>query len=122
MKLIISDADNTDLEAMKQLLEENGIPAFINGKNTSRIMPFIITKASLWVHLSEQANEALILINNPEYEVKNKVDMDEYYKIKKEFEKDTRNLNNALVILGFFIVSIMLGMFILIKLLQWIKT
>ena len=122
MKLIISDADNTDLEAMKQLLEENGIPAFINGKNTSRIMPFIITKASLWVHLSEQANEALLLINNHDYEVKNKVDMDEYYKIKKEFEKDTRNLNNALVILGFFIVSIMLGMFILIKLLQWIKT
>ena len=122
MKLIISDADNTDLEAMKQLLEENGIPAFINGKNTSRIMSFIITKASLWVHLSEQANEALLLINNHDYEVKNKVDMDEYYKIKKEFEKDTRNLNNALVILGFFIVSIMLGMFILIKLLQWIKT
>ena len=86
MKLIITDADNSYLETMKDLLEINGIPAFINGKNTSRMLPFIITKASLWVHLSEQANEALLLINNPEYEVKNKVDMDEYYKIKNELK------------------------------------
>ena len=122
MKLIISDADNSDLEAMKELLEINGIPAFINGKNTSRIMPFIITKASLWVHLSEQASEALFLINNPEYEVKNKVDMDEYYKIKNEFNNKPNNLNNALASLAIFMGAIMLGMFILIKVLQWLNT
>jgi len=122
MKLIISDADNSDLEAMKELLELNGIPAFINGKNTSRIMPFIITKASLWVHLSEQANEALLLINNHEYEVKNKVDMDEYYKIKNEFKNNPINLNGALVNLAVFIGAIMLCMFVLAKVLQWLNT
>jgi len=122
MKLIISDADNSYLEAMKELLELNGIPAFINGKNTSRIMPFIITKASLWVHLSEQANEALLLINNHDYEVKNKVDMDEYYKIKNEFKNNPNSLNSALVNLAVFIGAIMLGMFVLAKVLQWLNT
>ncbi len=122
MKLIISDADNNELEAMKTLLEENGIPAFINGKNTSRIMPFIISKASLWVHLSEQATEALSLINNPEYDVKNKVDMNEYYKIKNEFKNNPKHLSNALGELAFFIGAIMLGIFILIKVLQWLNT
>jgi len=122
MKLIISDADNRTLEAMKELLEENGIPAFINGENTSRIMPFITTKASLWVHLSEQANEALLLINNHEYEVKNKVDMDEYYKIKEEFMGNPKNLSNALGDLAVFMGFIMLGVFILLKVLQWLNT
>jgi len=122
MKLIIPDADNSHLEAMKELLETNGIPCFINGKNTSRIMPFIITKASLWVHLSEQENEALLLINNPEYDVKNKVDMDEFYKIKNEFNSNPNNLNNALTSLAIFMGAIMLGMFVLIKVLQWLST
>ena len=107
---------------MKDLLEANGIPAFINGKNTSRIMPFIITKASLWVHLSEQANEALSLINNHEYQVINKVDMDEYYKIKNEFKNNPSILNSALINLAVFIGSIMLGIFVLAKVLQWLNT
>ena len=107
---------------MKELLEMNGIPAFINGRNTSRIMPFIISKASLWVHLSEQASEALLLINNHEYEVKNKVDMDEYYKIKNEFKSNPKNLSSALGQLAVFMGAIMLGMFILAKLLQWLNT
>ena len=122
MKLIISDADNSELEAMKELLELNGIPAFINGKNTARLMPFIITKASLWVHLSEQASEALLLINNPEYDVKNKVDMGEYYKIKNEFKTNPDNINNAIFSLALFIGLILLGMFILVKVLQWANT
>lgn len=122
MKLIISDADNSDLEAMKELLEINGIPAFINGKNTSRIMPFMITKASLWIHLSEQENEALLLIHNHDYEVKNKVDMDEYYKIKNEFKNNPKNLSNALGKLAVFMGAIMLGIFVLAKVLQWLNT
>ena len=122
MKLIISDADNSDLDAMKALLESNGIPAFINGKNTSRIMPFIITKASLWVHLSEQANEALLLINNHDYDVKNKVDMEQFYKIKNEFKNNPNILNSALGNIALYIGAIMLGMFILAKVLQWLNT
>ena len=122
MKLIISDADNHELEAMKELLEKNGIPAFINGKNTSRIMPFIITKASLWIHLSEQENEALLLINDPDYEVKNKVNMDEYYKIKNEFKNNPENLSNALGEMLVFIGAIMVSMFVLAKVMEWLNT
>ena len=122
MKLLISDADNIYLESMKELLESNGIPASINGKNTSRIMPFIITKASLWVHLDEQANEALILINNHDYQVKNKVDMVEYYKIKNEFNNDHSALNSAFINLAVFMGAIMLVIFILGKVVQWLNT
>ncbi len=107
---------------MKELLEINGIPAFINGKNTSRIMPFMITNASLWVHLSEQENEALLLINNHDYEVKNKVDMNEYYKIKNEFKNNPKNLSNALGKLAVFMGAIMLAIFVLAKVLQWLNT
>ena len=122
MKLLVDDLETYELESLKELLESNGIPAFINGKNTARMIPFIITKASLWIHLSEQADEAFMLINNPEYDVINKVDMDEYYKIANEVKSNPKNLSNALGDVAVFMVLVLLGMFILIKILQWLNT
>ena len=122
MKLLVTNIETADLEVMKELLESNGIPAFINGQNTARMIPLSFIKATLWVHLEGQADEALLLINNPEYEVINKVDIDEYYKFADNVKRNPENLSNAYGNLAVSIGAVLLGMFILIKILQWLNT
>ena len=98
MKLITKSIDASQLHVLKELLEANGIPALINGENTARmITPFLMTEPSLWVYLDEQRDEALRLIEDPDYEVVNKADMVEFYKIADTITDKPESLNTALV-------------------------
>jgi hypothetical protein len=119
MKLVTKNTDTGYLHSLKELLEENGIPAVVNGENTARLVtPFVMTEPSLWVYLDYQHGEADNLVNDPNYQVVNKVDIDEFYKTFDEITKTPQKLNDALIHLGITMVGILLGMIILIKLLQ----
>ena len=121
MKRIIKSIDASQLHVLKDLLETNGIPALINGENTARIItPFLMTEPSLWVYLDEQRDEALRLIEDPDYEVVNKVDMIEFYKIADTVTDKPESLNTALVYLGATMAVVLLGLFVLVKLLEWV--
>jgi len=101
MKRVIKSIDASQLHVLKDLLETNGIPALINGENTARIItPFLMTEPSLWVYLDEQRDEALRLIEDPDYEVVNKVDMIEFYKVADTVTDKPESLNTALVYLA----------------------
>jgi hypothetical protein len=102
-------------------LETNGIPALINGENTARmITPFLMTEPSLWVYLDEQRDEALRLIEDPDYEVVNKVDMIEFYKVADTITDKPESLNTALVYLGATMAVVLLGLFVLVQVLEWV--
>ena len=121
MKRIIKSIDASQLHVLKDLLETNGIPALINGENTARIItPFLMTEPSLWVYLDEQRDEALRLIEDPDYEVVNKVDMTEFYKVADTVTDKPESLNTALVYLGATMAVVLLGLFVLVKLLEWV--
>jgi hypothetical protein len=120
MKLVTKSTDSSYLHVLKELLEANGIPAFIKGENTARVItPFIMTEPSLWIYLDEQIDEALKLVENPDYEVRNKVDMDRFHEVARNITDKPANLNKALIDLGFTMGLILLAMLVLIKLLQW---
>lgn len=78
-----------------------------------------MTEPGLWVYLDEQAVEAMQLLNNPDYEVMNKVDLEEFYEVSNAVRGQPANLNNALVYMGVTMGLILLGMFVLLKLIQW---
>jgi hypothetical protein len=121
MKRVIKSIDASQLHVLKDLLETNGIPALINGENTARIItPFLMTEPSLWVYLDEQRDEALRLIEDPDYEVVNKVDMTEFYKVADTVTDKPESLNTALVYLGATMAVVLLGLFVLVKLLEWV--
>ena len=123
MKIITKSTYASHLQVLKELLEANGIPALINGENTARmITPFLMTEPSLWVYLDEQADEALKLVKDPDYVVINKVDMDEFYKVSNNVIDKPASLNTALVYLGVTMGLLLLGMFVLVKALQWMAT
>jgi len=121
MKRVIKSIDASQLHVLKDLLETNGIPALINGENTARIItPFLMTEPSLWVYLDEQRDEALRLIEDPDYEVVNKVDMIEFYKVADTVTDKPESLNTALVYLGATMAVVLLGLFVLVKMLEWL--
>jgi hypothetical protein len=121
MKRVIKSIDASQLHVLKDLLEMNGIPALINGENTARmITPFLMTEPSLWVYLDEQRDEALRLIEDPDYEVVNKVDMIEFYKVADTITDKPESLNTALVYLGATMAVVLLGLFVLVQVLEWV--
>jgi hypothetical protein len=121
MKLITKSIDASQLHVLKELLEANGIPALINGENTARmITPFLMMEPSLWVYLDEQRDEALRLIEDPDYEVVNKADMVEFYKIADTITDKPESLNTALVYLGATMAVVLLGLFVLVQVLEWL--
>lgn len=98
MKLLTKSADTIHLHILKDMLEANGIPAVIQGANTARmISPFLMTEPSLWIYLDEQQLDAEKLILDSNYEVKNKVDVDEFYRATKEVSENPKRLNDLLL-------------------------
>lgn len=118
MKLVIKNTDTFYLHSLKDLLEANGIPAMVQGENTARMVtPFMLTEPSLWVYFDQQQVEAMKLIDNPEYEVENKIDIDEFYN-----EKNKLNPNDALIHSVLTLFGVIAGLYLIIKILQWLST
>lgn len=123
MNLVTKSTDVLYLHGLKDFLEANGIPAVVNGENTARmITPFMMTAPSLWVYLDHQADEAKILVSDPDYVVINKVDIDEFYEIARKVSDDPKFLNTALIHFGIVMSLILLGMCILLGVFQWLGT
>ncbi|VAW67416.1 hypothetical protein MNBD_GAMMA08-1515, partial [hydrothermal vent metagenome] len=61
------------------LLENNGIPAFLTNENSNNLRRYGFSGMCLFVRINSQREEAIKLINNPNYRVIDKVDIDKYY-------------------------------------------
>ena len=98
MKFLTKNTDIIHLHVLKDLLEANGIPAVVQGDNTARMVsPFLVTEPSLWVYLEEQAAEAEKLILDPDYEVENGVDVDEFYRVTQDVSENPKQLYTTLL-------------------------
>jgi len=123
MKLLTKSSDTSYLHTLKGLLEENGIPTSISGENTARmITPFLMTQPGLWVYLDEQFEEASKLINNHEYIVVNKINVEEFYDINKEILNDTTSMNSVYIKLGLTVFGWLAAAFIIFFILVKITT
>jgi hypothetical protein len=112
----------TRLLAMKGLLEANGIPAVIQGDNMARMFTPLLVKPGLWVYLDSQAGEARALLEDPEYEVVERVDVAAFHAAGEESAEGRSMLNRALLKMGFYALLILIAMFLLIQLLRWLAT
>lgn len=123
MKLLTKDQDNQYLQALKQLLESNGIPAVIQGENTARMLPpFLMTHAGLWVYLDHQFEDAVKLMMDPNHQVTTSIDINEFHKSQPTEGEQNSSLNKALIDLALFVIVICIGIFALIKLLTLLST
>jgi len=79
MELVYQSADQIEVNNIKSLLEDNGIPSFITNENTNNLRRHSFTGMGVFIHINTQREEAIKLINNPNHIVKNKVDIIKYY-------------------------------------------
>lgn len=122
MKLITKNIDTHYLYTLKALLEDNGVPAVINGENTARMITPFLTQPGLWIYLDEQEDEAIKLLNDHDYIVKHPVDVDAFYESNKNITNGGPGLNNVLIKLGLWFFSLLAGLFILLRVLMWLST
>ena len=78
MKLITVSTEIDCLHRLKDLLQENGIPAIV----------YLMFRPSLWIYIDKQLNEALTLANNNKYTVINKVDVAMFYESYKNLRSE----------------------------------
>jgi len=79
MELVYQSVDQAEVNNIKSLLEDNGIPSFITNENSNNLRRHSFTGMGIFIHINSQREEAIKLINNPSHIVKNKVDIIEYY-------------------------------------------
>ena len=117
MKFLTKSTDIVHLHLLKDLLEANGIPAVVKGENTARMVsPFLMTEPSLWVYLDEQVAEAEKLILDPSYEVENRIDVDEFYRLTREVSKNPKQLYGTLLNWAVSFGAAMIALILLLRL------
>ncbi|MET0027841.1 MAG: DUF2007 domain-containing protein [Candidatus Thiodiazotropha sp.] len=117
MKLVTKNNDTNTLYALKGLLEENGIPAFVADEHAVRMVnPILFSGASLWVYVDEQWEDAMALLENPDHEVANPLAVDHFYATLQADDKPL--LNRALLRLFGVVLVWILGLLLVVMLLH----
>lgn len=113
MKLVTKSSEKTHLEYLKQRLQENGIPAFIGGENTARVIPFwYMTQAGLWVYDDSQLMDAHELILNEHHVVNNKIDVEKFYAEQPDAANQSLHMNHALSHLALMVLGAIIVLFV----------
>lgn len=115
MKLLTEQHDYSDIQGLKLLLESRGIPVYIANEDSARTFGYLypMGKYALHVVFDEQYDDALMLMQDNEYIVKNPVDVAAYY----EHLAQTESQVSKSVYNGFITAAILLAASILILLL-----
>ncbi len=118
MKLLTRNGDIQYLQSLKQRLEEHGIPANIQGENTARmIVPQSAFEPTLWIYIDDQYEEARQLLDDPGYQVQNRLDVAEFYDNQPTETEQREVLNSAFLHLGWVVGLIVLALLLILKLL-----
>ena len=93
MKLVHKTNDINAANDILHLLESNGIPSMLSENSMANRGTHIPNGNEIRIHLSHQFEDAKNLIENPEYEVKNPVNMELFYKqMSSNAEKEALNM------------------------------
>ncbi len=121
--MLTRDGDKNHLESLKELLENNGIPAIIQGENTARmIIPRVLLEPTLWIYIDDQFEDALKLIDNPDHVVTTGIDMDLFYESALSESEQKNALNEGLKHIAIYTGAVMLGMYVVIKVLEMVAS
>lgn len=109
MKLLAQIGDRAELDGLRLLMESKGIPVYVGNEAGSRNMGFVTParQQSLWVVFDEQIDDAIALMEDPEHEVENPVDIEEYRRQVGEAEADARNRLFRMVLVGGVVVVVL---------------
>ncbi|MBD3618230.1 MAG: DUF2007 domain-containing protein [Chromatiales bacterium] len=109
MKLVYQADREDEARGIKLMLEANGIPAALTGEFMFSVMSVGIPKVvGVWVYLDSQADEAERLIQDPEYEVTQPVDVEDFYRFSDSSEVKERVLSQMLKVTVMAVAGLLL--------------
>jgi hypothetical protein len=109
MKQIHQAQDKSEAEQIRYLLESRGIPAFISNTPRVSVRKALHHAPTVWVYLDFQAEDAAQLIADPEHEIDESVDVEEFYALMNSPEaKDTASRFLFSMMLKIFAVAAIL--------------
>lgn len=121
--MLIRNGDRGYLASLKERLEDNGIPVVILGEETARmIIPKFLLEPTLWVYIDEQFKDALKLMDDPEHVVTTKIDIEKFYASSLSETAQKKALNEGLKHIAIYIGAVILGMYVVIKVLERIAS
>jgi len=92
MKLVQKFNDQNIANELVNILEDNGVPAILNSNELENRGTHIPEGYEVWIYINDQYSEARKLIADNNHEIKNPVDINEFYK-KIESHEANENLN-----------------------------
>ena len=116
MKMLMSDSSVAHLESLKNRLEESGIPACIQRRESARmIIPATLVAPTLWVYLDEQFEDASKLIHDPAHIVMTGVDVAFFYESQPNDSEMSESLNATLIYMAFAVLAVIVVMLLIAK-------
>ena len=111
MKLIQKFYETNDAEMLVSLLKKNGIPAKIHVNKARFIGADIQQYKEVWLYIDAQYIEAINLLNDKNYKVKNPVDLKLFNKYARsaEAKKHLSKLTNSFIKKGLILIIILLA-------------
>ena len=81
MKLVCKCSELIEAERIKTLLESQGIPANITGQEAYHLQlaALVSRPLAVWVYLDEHIDAAKACLDNPDYIVRNAVNIENFY-------------------------------------------
>lgn len=80
MQKIFKTHEYAEAVGIKSLLETAGIPAYISDNGSRSRGPVIPEGFDVWIYIDTQKTDAEMLINNPQHEVSEAIDITAFYK------------------------------------------
>ncbi len=123
MKMLTRDSDNKNLASLKERLENSGIPAVIQGKETARMtVSWFLLEPTLWIYLDHQFEDAIRLMDNPDHVVTTGIDIEQFYSSALSNSAQKKALNEGLKQIAIYVSALIFGMFILVRILDKIAS
>jgi ABC-type taurine transport system substrate-binding protein len=114
MKMLIRDSSVEYLESLKVRLEEQGIPAVIQGTETARMITSkVLFEPSLWVYVDQQFEDAAKLIKSPEHEVSAGIELEAFYENQPSKTELNSAVNRALIHMALYLVAFIIVVFVI---------
>ena len=79
MKIVYKTNDVNEAHNICQLLENKGIPSQVRENGLTNRGSHIPNGNEVWIYLNEQHTDAVKLINDPNHNVANSLDIEEFY-------------------------------------------
>ena len=108
MKLVQKLNDPNIANELVNLLEDNGVPAILNSNGLENRGTHIPDGHEIWIYINNQYSEARKLIADNAYQVKNPVDITEFYKEieSNEANKQLNEIKNSFIKYGAILIMI----------------